>query len=83
MKNETKQTAVDWLIKIVIKSIKNLSEDECEYLSNLFQQAEEMEKQQIIDAYQNGGINGQIFALTRRINIENGEQYYNETFGGK
>jgi hypothetical protein len=40
----------------------------------------EMEKEQIIDAYQNGGIDGQIFALTRKTNIENGEQYYNETF---
>jgi hypothetical protein len=40
----------------------------------------EMEKQQIIDAYQNGGIDGQVFALTRKTNIENGEQYYNQTF---
>jgi thiaminase len=53
-----KQTAVEWLINIVVKSIKNLSEDECEYLSNLFQQAEEMEKQQIMEAYSDGAKGG-------------------------
>ena len=50
---------------------------------NLMNQAKEMHKQEIVDAYQNGGIDGQTFALTRRINFENGEQYYNETFVGK
>jgi hypothetical protein len=70
---ETKQTAVDWLIDQV-KSEK--------YIDSIdFEQAKEIEKQQIVDAYQNGGIDGQIFASTRRINIENGEQYYNEKFG--
>jgi hypothetical protein len=55
MKNETKQTAVDWLINIVIKSIKNLSEDECEYLSEIIEQAKQIEKQQIIDFANNYG----------------------------
>jgi hypothetical protein len=68
-------TAVEWLIEnshIIPKNELNKRE--------LIKQAKEMEKQQIIDAYQNGGIDGQIFALTRKTNIENGEQYYNQTF---
>jgi hypothetical protein len=35
MKNEIKQTAVEWLINALVRSIDNLSEDECEHLSNL------------------------------------------------
>jgi hypothetical protein len=86
---ETKQTAVEWLIDqleqkgnaSVNMSIGRMviSIKENEYI-DLIQQAKEIKKQQIIDAYQNGGIDGQTFALTRRINFENGEQYYNEIF---
>jgi hypothetical protein len=41
-------------------------------LYNLFQQAKELEKQQIIDAYKDG-VDGMLLA----------EQYYNETYGGQ
>ena len=75
MKNETKQTAVDWLINIVIKSIKNLSEDECEYLSEIIEQAKQIEKQQIIDFANNYGFD------ICGYDYEKAEQYYNETFG--
>jgi hypothetical protein len=54
-----KQTAVEWLW--------DNWKDKCnsfEELVSLFKQAKEMEKEQIIDAYQFG----------------DGEQYYNETF---
>jgi hypothetical protein len=67
-------TAVDWLLKQIDDMYIHQIYDK------QFNQAKEMEKQQIIDAYQNGGIDGQVFALTRKINIENGEQYYNQTF---
>jgi hypothetical protein len=69
-----KQTAVEWLIEQLYLS------QGYESAIEILEQAKEMERQQIIDAYQNGGIHGQIFALTRETNIENGEQYYNETF---
>jgi hypothetical protein len=72
-----KQTAVEW-IEGYLKKFNHIQESLS--LRKAFEQAKEMEKQQIIDAYQNGGIDGQIFALTRETNIENGEQYYNETF---
>ena len=74
-----KQTAVEWLIETHFGSIENCTPD----FRNKIKQAKEMEKQQIIDAYQNGSIDGQIYALTRKVNIENGEQYYNETFKNK
>ena len=85
MKNETKQTAVEWLINALVRSIENLSEDECEHLSNLFQQAEEMEKQQIISAVKYGYNGHKIGHYTPnfREQQELFEQYYNETFGGK
>jgi len=67
-------TAVDWLLKQIDDMYIHQIYDK------QFNQAQEIEKQQIIDAYQNGGIDGQVFALTRKINIENGEQYYNQTF---
>jgi hypothetical protein len=69
-------TAVEWLEERLNRNGLGLTIEE-------IKQAKEMEKEQIIDAYQNGGINGQIFALTRETNIENGEQYYNETFKTK
>ena len=58
-----KQTAVEWLIK----QIKGYDND-CE----IFEEAKEMEKEQIIDAFDEGNSNGFI--------IKCGEQYYNENF---
>ena len=65
-----KQTASEWLIDQLEKhyvkvDIKNTA---------VFYQAKEMEKQQIIDAYQQG-FNNAYFS-----NPLNPEQYYNETF---
>ena len=67
MSNETKQTAVEWLIEQwpILKS--NLP-------SWLIEQAKEMEKQQIIDAYHINPMQ------TKWENI--GFNYYNETYGG-
>jgi hypothetical protein len=66
------KTAVEKLVAHLIEYGFDLSAHKLE-----IEQAKEMEKSQIIDAYQNGSIDGHIYALTR---IENGEQYYNETF---
>jgi hypothetical protein len=61
-----KQTAVEWLIDQVEDYIGLIPVD-------IIEQAKEMEKQQIIDAYDNGKYitSGKEFG---------GEQYYNETF---
>jgi hypothetical protein len=56
-----KQTAVEWLIEQISKNGYIGLQDEL--------QAKEMEKEQIVDAYQ-----------TSHISMMSAEQYYNETF---
>jgi hypothetical protein len=70
----TKQTAVEWLIKKntnrqngVFDGFPILSLDE------IYSQAKAMEKEQIVDAYDEAFLNAW---------QDNGEQYYNETYGG-
>jgi hypothetical protein len=62
------QTAVEWLVEELQRMQYFIGNDMVE----AYNQAKEMEKQQIIDAHNNGK------------NIlppnENGEQYYNDTF---
>ena len=69
------KTAVEWLqSQIVFESVdKELLArwDEDSDLSEYFEQAKEMEKEQIENAFENG---------MNAVNIHNLEQYYNETF---
>jgi hypothetical protein len=60
-----KQTAVEWLVKEIELGLSEKG------MKTAFEQAKEMEKQQIIDAYYEGKEYG--FK-------EHGEEYYNETF---
>ena len=68
-----KQTAVEWLFEQLCSQKLSWNKDSNGKLfidritSDIFQQAKEMEKQQIIDAYE---------SLEHR----HGENYYNETF---
>jgi hypothetical protein len=62
-----KQTAVEWLLEELVKG-------DFDQQQIAIKQAKEMEKQQIIDAYQQG-FNNAYFA-----NPLSKEQYYNETF---
>ena len=70
-----KQTAVEWLFKQIStsKHFYNLMEDinsrSTVAQSNIFDQAKEMEKEQIINAYRGMPTYN-----------KSGEQYYNETF---
>ena len=61
------KTAVEWLVNELKDSIG---------LKDLYtiEQAKQMEKQQIIDAWVNGG---------STLSAKNAEQYYNETFKSK
>jgi len=81
-----KQTAVEWLEEELGRR-QGIIDSEPEgiikqtmysnlYL-DLFEQAKEMEKQQIIDAYNQGCID------TLKEGMKRGEQYYNETFKNK
>jgi hypothetical protein len=63
---ETKQTAVGWLEEKLLELFENHLPFE------LLEEAKEMEKQQIIDAYWEG--------CSTWDNDKDAEQYYNETF---
>jgi hypothetical protein len=63
-----KQSAVEWLEDKILKPPFNIVK--------LFEQAKEMEKQQIVDAYDDGN-------YAYGMGIKEPEQYYNETFKKK
>ena len=81
-------TAVEYLIeKWYNGELNSLSF----HREELFQQAKEMEKQQIIDANSNGWHDGQEVIMNKIKSIDfvakggddNGEQYFTETYGSK
>jgi hypothetical protein len=71
-----KQTAVEWLMNELTKhgsgAVRTFGE--------LFEQADKMEKQQIIDACQQGFYDGLDMAKTKKSKFKSSEQYYNETY---
>jgi hypothetical protein len=71
---ENKQTAVKWL-KDQIECFGNKHELQMSWatLDELFDQAKQMEKEQIADAYDNNKMG----------RVNHGEQYYNKTYGGQ
>lgn len=66
MENNNSITAVEWLEKQLIHQKRLLPEH--------FNKAKQMEKEQIIDGYNNGCIH------TLKDKMRKGEQYYNEIF---
>jgi hypothetical protein len=78
-----KKTAIEWLQYQFHKD--NLSKEFAKVFNSSFEQAKEMEKQQIIDARVNGFAEGIDICgnpLTEDIS-KNHEIYYNETFKNK
>jgi hypothetical protein len=67
------KTAVEWLEEICNDRGYHL-------MSEYFEQAKEMEKQRIIDAYSIGAINGEMIERDLKPKYTNPIQYYNETF---
>ena len=66
-------TAVEWLEEELKANLKKvILEGDSELMESLFEQAKEMEKEQILDAYSSGE-NQQGYE-------SEAEQYYNETF---
>jgi hypothetical protein len=78
MINETKQTAVDWLY---LKLSTSSSEELVGSINLWFEQAKEMEKQNIKDAFIEGDNNGLDYFNPMTLTLTS-EQYYNETYGG-
>jgi hypothetical protein len=64
---ETKQSSIEWLYKELLNSEPNILE-----WNKLLEQAKEMHKQEIIDAYK--------FGISDEYVIGS-EEYYNKTFG--
>ena len=77
----TKQTAVEWLFNN-LKSHFEHDGDLLEIVQFSFEQAKEMEKEQIIESYRDGRTDQQSEKSSRFYN-RIAEQYYNETFKNK
>jgi hypothetical protein len=71
-----KQTAVEFLIQQIVNRINSNSISRP--LNEIYEQALELEKQQIIDAF-NAGVNSEDF-FCPPFEISESEQYYNETY---
>jgi hypothetical protein len=71
-----KQTAVEWLLKDLIERDLIKKDDYIKsFVNSSFEQAKEMEKQQIIDAHIKGHN-----APSSTIKNHDAEQYYNEQY---
>jgi len=66
------QTAVDWLFEQIPAEWTSTR-----YAFDAYQQAKEMEKEQIKKAYKVGKVEAKNFSIATMT----GEQYYNETYG--
>jgi len=68
------QTAVDWLIGEIELGLSHKG------MKSAFHKAKELEKQQIIDACQQGFYDGVDFSKIKKSKFKSSEEYYNETF---
>ena len=73
------QTTVEWLISEIQRHNDSGYEFHPKYNEEIIQQAKEMEKMQIIKAYDLGSLSEMQYPDPKTV-IENGEQYYNKTF---
>jgi hypothetical protein len=74
-----KQTAVEYLIKEFSNILGKIQTEPLQdlFLIDAINKSKEMEKQQIIEGYQNGSID------TLKDELKFGKQYYNEQFKNK
>jgi hypothetical protein len=72
-----KQTAVEWFNEEINKL--NVGTDARVFIAKLFEQAKEMEKEQIVEAYKEGYSDGDFYE-DERLDKELAEQYYKETY---
>ena len=77
---ETKQTAVEWLYDKFIKHDEDYLGSDYWYLNEWFEQAKEIEKEQIESAFRNGVFPADYFD-PENPQIEPPQLYYNITYG--
>jgi hypothetical protein len=75
-----KQTAVEWLIN-ELKLNDTIEKENLIIARQIIESAKAMEKEQIEDAWDKRCSHG-VVSQTWHIETKNGEQYYNETYGG-
>ena len=72
-----KQTAVEWLVE-QIENYRALTRESAE---KVISQAKEMEKEQIISAFNNGEFFASDYYHPNNSSVDGSETYYNETYG--
>ena len=85
MKNEKKQTAVEWLFSETLGITLQLANKRISHrnwelqMVKLYEQAKEMEKEQISKAFDDGDYN---YHYSRKTgdDFENGKEYFNELY---
>jgi hypothetical protein len=80
MSNEKQQTAVEWLID-KLNNVKPTEFCSIETIKKWCEQAKEMEKEQIEEAFANGVDDEYEYHINNQQRT-NSEDYYNETYGG-
>lgn len=75
-----KQTAIDWLIEQIKDDQFNKVKTNLEW-SEIFKQAKELEKEQIMDAFNSGENSDDYFFPS--LKLTESEVYYNETYKSK
>jgi hypothetical protein len=74
MENNIKQTALEWFAE-------RIQSDKIFNFEKVYEKAKEMEKEQIIEAFEIG-VQSEFFLQTFNAPSNDGEKYYNETYGG-
>jgi hypothetical protein len=74
---DKKQTAVEWLIDMHFGGIEHVTP----YFKKHIEEAKEMEREQIINAFEQGE-NNSVDYFNPENRIKESEHYYNETYGG-
>jgi hypothetical protein len=77
-----KQTAVKFLIEKIDFDANVRCFSQVEW-NEIFDQAKQMEREQIEDAFYFGWKEGVFYANKEPSDYESSEQYYNETYGGQ
>jgi len=79
---EKKQTAVEWLVSELNQKIDFIPMNKWDVIRDIVQQAKEMEKEQIIEAFDEGKSDGYKTAREwdEMVIFSNSEQHYNKTY---
>ena len=76
-----KQTAVQWLYNHLFpKQLDGFSDEEWSKIDLAFEKAKQMEKQQIIEAYNEGQNTPYEYSESNDVNWYDGNNYYKETY---